>query len=42
MHEATVESNRLDRRLRAASAVVLVALATGLLGLGLWLEVPWH
>jgi hypothetical protein len=41
MHEATVE-NRLDRRLRAAATVALVALATGLLALGFWLEVPWH
>jgi hypothetical protein len=41
MHEATVDS-RLDRRLRAAAAVVLVALATSLLALGFWLEVPWH
>jgi hypothetical protein len=41
MREATVD-DRLDRRLRAAAAVVLLALATSVLALGLWLEVPWH
>ncbi len=41
MHDVTAD-NRFDRRLRAAAAIVLVALATGMLALGFWLEVPWH
>ncbi len=41
MRDAALEG-RLDRRLRAAGTVALLALSAGLLALGLWLEVPWH
>ncbi|MHB8420296.1 MAG: hypothetical protein ACYDCL_19660 [Myxococcales bacterium] len=41
MREWTIEG-RLDRRLRAAAALSLLALSAGLLGLGFWLEFPWH
>jgi len=41
MSERMIEGH-LDRRLRAAAALSLFALSVGLLGLGLWLEFPWH
>jgi hypothetical protein len=41
MRERTIEGP-LDRRLRAAAMLSLLALSTGLLALGLWLEFPWH
>lgn len=41
MRDWIVEGS-LDRRLRAAGTVALVALSAGLVALGLWLEVPWH
>ncbi len=37
-----MQETAFERRLRAAGAFAVVAVAGALVALGLWLEVPWH